>query len=52
MIGLSRFGSSFFIGRPFKLQIEDVLTTGQTHNRLAFVFGIGLSTIHTGSSSY
>jgi methyl-accepting chemotaxis protein len=47
------YGASVFIGRPFKLQIEDVLSTaGQTHNSFAIVFGIGLSTIHTGSASY
>jgi methyl-accepting chemotaxis protein len=47
------FGTSAFIGRPFKLQVEDVLTTaGQTHNSLALVFGVGLSTIHNGSASY
>jgi len=41
------------LGRPFKLQIEDVLTTqGQTHNALAVIFGIGASTIHTGANSY
>ena len=46
-------GSSAFLGSAFKLQIEDVLTNGaQTHNSLSLVFGIGLSTIHMGSSSY
>lgn len=46
-------GTSAFIGRPFKLQVEDVLTHApQTHNSLSVVFGIGISTIHTGSSSY
>lgn len=46
-------GTSIFIGRPFKLQIEDVLThTPQTHHSLAVIFGIGVSTIHTGSASY
>jgi hypothetical protein len=47
------FGTSAFIGRPFKVQVEDVLTTaGQTHNSLAVIFGIGISTIHNGSASY
>ncbi|MBV8153042.1 MAG: methyl-accepting chemotaxis protein [Candidatus Eremiobacteraeota bacterium] len=47
------YGTSIFLGRPFKLQIEDVLTTqGQTHNALAVIFGIGASTIHTGANSY
>lgn len=46
-------GTSIFIGRPFKLQLEDVVThTPQTHNSLAVIFGIGLSTIHNGSASY
>ena len=46
-------GTSIFIGRPFKLQVEDVLThTPQTHHSLAIIFGIGVSTIHTGSASY
>ncbi|HEY1975513.1 MAG TPA: methyl-accepting chemotaxis protein [Candidatus Baltobacteraceae bacterium] len=47
------YGTSIFIGRPFKLQLEDVVTTaGQTHNSLAIIFGIGISTIHNGSASY
>ncbi|HEY9179706.1 MAG TPA: methyl-accepting chemotaxis protein, partial [Candidatus Baltobacteraceae bacterium] len=42
-------GTSIFIGRPFKLQVEDVIThTPQTHHSLAVIFGIGVSTIHTG----
>lgn len=47
------FGTSAFVGRSFKLQAEDVLSNGpQTHNSLSLVFGIGLSTINTGSASY
>ena len=46
-------GTSAFVGRAFKLQVEDVLThTPQTHNSLALIFGFGISTIHQGSSSY
>ncbi len=47
------FGASTFIGRPWKIQLEDVVThTPQTHNSLAFIIGVGVSTIHAGSSSY
>lgn len=46
-------GTSVFIGRPFKVQVEDVLThSPQTHHSLAVIFGFGMSTIPTGSSSY
>ena len=46
-------GTSIFVGRPFKVQIEDVVTTSpQTHHALAVIFGLGASTIHTGSASY
>lgn len=47
------FGESTFLGRAFKVQLEDVLThTPQTHNSLAVVFGFGLSTVHQGRSAY
>ena len=47
------FGGSAFLGRAFKIQLEDVVTHGpQTHNSLALIVGIGLSTLHIGSSSY
>ncbi len=46
-------GASTFFGGAFKLQLEDVLThTPATHNSLAVVLGIGLSTIHRGNASY
>lgn len=47
------YGASLFAGRAFKIQLEDVVTHGpQTHNALAFIVGIGVSTLHFGSSSY
>ncbi|HVA26683.1 MAG TPA: hypothetical protein VNF68_00780 [Candidatus Baltobacteraceae bacterium] len=47
------FGASTFVGRAFKIQLEDVVThSPQTHNSLALIFGVGASTLHVGSSSY
>jgi hypothetical protein len=46
------YGASVFVGQPFKIQVEDVLTTaGGTHNALSLIFGVGLSTV-SGRSSY
>jgi hypothetical protein len=46
-------GASTFLGRAFKIQLEDVVShSPQTHNSLAVILGIGVSTLHVGSSSY